>query len=64
MARKKSVIRGCGCFSCRWGMHNSSWGKAQVKNAVQKVRHHTKAALAIGDYDKAIDFMTSTGYTD
>jgi hypothetical protein len=45
-------------------MHNSSWGKAQVKNAVQKVRHHTKAALAIGDYDKATDFMTSTGYTD
>jgi hypothetical protein len=63
MARKKNVIK-CSCKQCTWGMHHSSFSKSQMKNCVQKVRHHTKQLLNVGEYDKALDFLVSAGYLD
>ena len=64
MARKRTVIK-CGCRSCSWGMHHSAWGKSKMQDTIQSLRHHTKAALRKGEYDKAQDIIVvSAGYLD
>ena len=63
MARKNRII-GCGCRRCRWGMHHSSWSKAQMTARVRSARRVVKTALKTGDYDKAQDIITSSGYLD
>lgn len=63
MARKKDVIK-CGCRQCSWGMHHSSYGKAQIKRAIHSVRRTTKQLLTTGEYEKVLDVLVSAGYTD
>jgi hypothetical protein len=63
MAKRNTVIL-CGCRSCYFGMHNSEYGKAKMRNTVRKLRRYTKQLLKSNNYDAALDVIVSAGYLD